>query len=83
MKSEIALMVTVVSVALALPFLFALLHGGILIYQGDVPEGVEIIANATSDEIVGWTYKTISVAILVTIFSAIGLTSVVLILKKL
>jgi len=82
MKSEIALIITIVSIMLSLPFLFTLLYGGIQIYQGDVPRGAEIIANATSDEIVSWTYKTISVAFLVTIFSALGLTGIVAILKK-
>jgi len=82
MKSEIALIITIVSIILSLPFLFTLLYGGIQIYQGDIPRGVEIIANATSDEIISWTYKTTAVTILIIIFSALGLTSVVAILKK-
>jgi len=64
-------------------FLLALLPGVIRIYQGDIANGTEIIANATSDEIVSITYQSIVISVLIAVFSALGFTSVVALLKKL
>ncbi|MCK4482506.1 hypothetical protein KAU55_04725 [Candidatus Bathyarchaeota archaeon] len=63
-------------------FFLALLPGVIRIYQGEIADGAEIIVNATSDEIISITYQSIVIGVLIAIFSALGLTSVVALLKK-
>jgi hypothetical protein len=83
MKKIIGLVLTIASVTGTLIFLFTLLPGFIRMYQGDIANGTEIIMNATSDEIVNLTYQSIVVSILIAIFSALGFTSVVAVLKKL
>lgn len=83
MKLSPSLIIILTSMIGTLLFLLALLPGVIRIYQGDIANGTEIIANATSDEIVSITYQSIVISVLIAVFSALGFTSVVALLKKL
>lgn len=83
MKISLSLIITVASIMGTLLFLLTLLPGVIRLYQGDIANGTEIIVNATSDEIISITYQSIAVSVLIAVFSALGLTSVVVLLKKL
>jgi len=83
MKGIIALVFTLFSVVTSLMFVFSLLPGAIQIYQGDIANGTEAIVNATSDEIVSYAYESVVIAALIAIASALGLTTLVLWLKKL
>lgn len=83
MKLSLSLMITLACVMGTLLFLLTLLPGIIRIYQGDIANGTEIIANATSDEIINITYQSVIVSVLIAVFSALGFTSVVALLKKL
>jgi len=82
MKEIIALAFTLFSVTTGLLFVFSLLPGAIQIYQGDIANGTEAIVNATADELVSYAYESVVVAILIAIASALGLTSLVVWLKK-
>jgi hypothetical protein len=83
MKTYLSLIIALVSVVSMLLFLFNLLPGVILIFKGDVANGTEIVINATSDEIISITYQSIIVNILIALLSALGLTGIVTLLRKL
>jgi hypothetical protein len=83
MKEIIALAFTLFSAIIGLMFVFSLLPGAIQIYQGDITNGTEAIVNATANEIVSYAYESVIIAVLVAIASALGLTSLVILLKKL
>lgn len=83
MKGIIALIFTLFSMITSLMFVLSFLPGAIQIYQGDIANGTEAIVNATAEEIVSYAYESVVIAVLIAIASALGLTTLVLWLKKL